>query len=98
MEWVEDGFVHGFKIWIGDLPASFSNHALRDCLLEVCRVDDINCIRSPKCSTGQWCAILTIRCPHDAQKLYQHLGEVKVHHDDGKPRFIVYKWYNGRRS
>ena len=97
MMWVEDGHVHGYKLWIGDLPNSFPNHELREALHRICRVDDISCIRAPRCYTGQWCAIVSITCPQDAQAMYEYLKGVKVHGDDGKPRFLLYKWYHGRR-
>ena len=82
MQWVQDSHVHGYKIWVGDIPSTIQNYQVRDWALDICALDDVNCIRS-KTHTQHWCCIMTIRAEQSAMAVFEKLKTIRVMHLSG---------------
>lgn len=89
--WVKDGWVHGYKVFIGDLPTNFSKPTLYQACghcLDHCR--DVNVAKN-KAMSGMAYAICTFDSIDEGAKLFRYASMLQF---DG--HWTSVKWFRGK--
>ena len=88
-EWVEEGWVFGYKLWVGDLPSDISKIDIGPyCYGQV----DIS-VQCHRARSGMAYAIITFTEQAEAIKAFEELSMAKFVHDNGTCLRPVVKWF-----
>ena len=90
--WHREGWVFGWKLWVGDLPGDVSRAAVG----HYCAGNEDLCIMSNKTLSGAAYAIVTFHDLAAAFKAFEALAMAKFHHGNGQMMWCTVKWFRGK--
>ena len=88
-KWVEDGWVYGYKLWVGDLPSDIN----RVTIGPYCDGQVDIAIQSHRTRSGMAFAIITFIDDAKAIKAFEQLSVAKFEHGPGQMHRPVVKRY-----
>ena len=92
-KWIEDGWVFGYKLWVGDLPSDISRVSIGEhCHGQV----DIS-VQSHRTQSGMAYAIITFIDQALAIKAFEQLSMAKFLHGNGTAHWPTVKWFRSAK-
>ena len=91
-KWHREGWAHGFKLWVGDLPGDIQKQAIGQ---HCAQCVDI-AINSNRTASGAAYAIVTFHDLAAAFKAFEELAMAKFHHGNGLMLWPTVKWFRGK--
>jgi hypothetical protein len=90
--WRREGWAHGFKLWVGDLPGGIQKQAIGQ---HCAQCVDI-AINSNRTASGAAYAIVTFHDLAAAFKAFEELAMAKFHHGNGLMLWPTVKWFRSK--
>ena len=92
-KWIEEGWVSGWKLWVGDLPGGVRKTDVG----QYCEGQVDVSVQSNKTRSGMAFAIVTFLDLTMAIKAFEQVAMAKFDHGNGQMYWPTVKWFRGRR-
>jgi len=94
VKWIEEGWAHGYKVFIGDLPGNTGKLDLEKYTKG--QVDI--CINANATRSGMVYAIVTFTTVAEAVECFKRASVLKLDHGNGHMHWASAKWYQGKKA
>ena len=97
--WSDDGWVPGYKVWVGDLPEGLQKHELVHALKAYGSPLDVNIVRH-KAKSGMVLAVATFGYLEEAERTLRDLPYVQFKHPKQGDKLMVptVAWYTSTKK
>ena len=92
-KWTDDGWVSGYKLWVGELPSNINRKVIGQCCVGH---KDIS-VQSRRTRSGMAYAIITFTDEALAIKAFEDVSMTKFDHGGGKLHWPLVHWYKSGR-
>lgn len=94
VKWIEEGWVSGYKVFIGDLPGNIGKLDLD----HVTQGQVDICINANATRSGMAYAIVTFLTVAEAVECFKRASVLKLDHGNGHMHWASAKWYQGKKA
>ena len=94
VKWIEEGWVNGYKVFIGDLPGNIGKLDLD----HVTQGQVDICINANATRSGMVYAIVTFTTVAEAVECFKRASVLKLDHGNGHMHWASAKWYQGKKA
>ena len=97
--WSDDGWVPGYKVWVGDLPEGLQKHELAHALKAYGSPLEVNIVRH-KAKSGMVFAVATFGYIEEAERTLQDLPYVQFKHPTQGDKLLAptVAWYTSAKK